>query len=228
MSINTFESRETASVAAAEFMQSALERRLDQQKRASLIVTGGSSPAKVYAELAHKDLAWDRVDVVLSDERWVDPAHEDSNERLVRDTFLVNGASAASLLPMYADGIELEQRVDDLNTELKLLPVPFSVALLGMGADGHFASLFPDASNLAEGLDADSTTFCLPVDTEASPYRRVSLSLSAIARSDAVAILAFGDDKRDVIKEALAGEGDYPVASLLRQKKAPVEIFWAP
>ena len=97
-----------------------------------------------------------------------------------------------------------------------------------MGADGHFASLFPDAENLAEGLDADGSSLCIPVSTDASPHPRISLTLAALSRSDEIVLLFFGDDKLAVYKEAKKQTNGYPVSRLLRQKRAPVHVYWAP
>ena len=97
-----------------------------------------------------------------------------------------------------------------------------------MGTDGHFASLFPDAENLAEGLDLESRTLCLPVKTAASPHARISLTLAALSRSDEIVLLFFGDEKRVIYDKAKAGNARYPVTRLLRQKRAPVYVYWAP
>lgn len=227
MNIETFADRDAAANGAADLLAAALERRLDAQKRASMIVTGGSSPGACYRALAQKPLAWDRTDIVLSDERWVEPQHEDSNERLVRQSLLVDAAAGANLVGVYRDDETLEGRVRSLDGEIRMLGVPFAATLLGMGTDGHIASLFPDAEHLEAGLDADNPDLCLAVDTAASPYRRLSLTMSAIARSDVVALLIFGDEKKAVVEAALGGDTEYPVAALLRQKKAPVTVFWA-
>ena len=169
---NTFDTREEASVAVAERIVEAIARRLDGQGEASVVVSGGSSPAGVFRELAKEPLPWSRVCVIPSDERWVAPDHEDSNEKLVRDTLLTGEAQGARLLPLYREGVTLEERCGELDEELLLAPFPFACALLGMGEDGHFASLFPDAENLEEGLDVDSRKLCLPVHTAASIHAR--------------------------------------------------------
>ena len=223
-----FDTREEASQAAADHIAKALVRRLDQQKAASLVVAGGSSPEKCFEALAHKDLDWSRVGVIPSDDRWVPGEHDDSNERLVRSKLLVNGASRADLLPFYADETSVEERAAALDKEIRFVPFPFACSLLGMGTDGHFASLFPDAENLDEGLDLESSTLCLPVKTGASPHPRISLTLAALSRSDEIVLLIFGDDKRKIYEKAKAGNIRYPVTRLLRQKRAPVNVYWAP
>ena len=225
---NILDNREEAARAAADRIGEALQRRLEAQGDASVVVSGGSSPAGVFAELANRPLAWSDVHVILSDERWVPADHEASNEKLVRDTLLSGEAQQASLLPVYKAGVTIEERCRELNDELRLAPFPFACALLGMGEDGHFASLFPDADNLDEGLDVDSSELCIPVNTAASPYPRVSLTLSALSRSDEILLLIFGDAKRAVYETAKKQANGHPVSHLLRQKRAPVHVYWAP
>ena len=223
-----FESREEASIAAAARIRDALAHRLEGQKAATLVVSGGTTPARCFQELAHLDIEWDRVNVLASDDRWVPADHDDSNEKLIRSHLLINGASIAGMLPFFKADTPIEVRCEELDQEIRFMPFPFACSLLGMGADGHFASLFPDAENLDEGLDLESSRMCLPVQTEASPYPRVSLTLSALSRSDEIVLLFFGDEKRRVFEKAKAGNARYPVTRLLRQKRAPVYTYWAP
>ena len=223
-----FETREQASIAAAQRIGEALARRLDGHGEASLVVSGGTSPAGVFAELAKMRLPWSDVHVILSDERWVPPAHEDSNERLVRETLLAREAQDARLLPVYRPDRTIEERCSEIGEELLQAPFPFACALLGMGEDGHFASLFPDAENLREGLNVDARKLCIPVQTAASPHPRVSLTLSALSRSDEIVLLIFGAAKREVYEAARTSTNGTPVSHLLRQKRAPVHVCWAP
>jgi 6-phosphogluconolactonase len=223
-----FETREAASVAAAKRITDALRRRLDEQKAASLVVSGGTSPTRCFAELSTQDIDWTRVGVLPSDDRWVPADHEDSNEKLIRENLLVERAAAAELLPFYTSGMSVEERCDELNSDIRFVPFPFACSLLGMGADGHFASLFPDAENLVTGLDLESATLCLPIETQASPYSRVSLTLAALSRSDEIVLLFFGEDKRAVYEDAKNGNDQFPVSRLLLQKRAPVHTYWAP
>jgi 6-phosphogluconolactonase len=223
-----FDSREAASQAAADRIVAALERRLEAQGDASLVVSGGSTPHACLEALAGRDLDWSSMHVALSDERWVPPTHDDSNERMVRETLLEGRAAGAALLPMYAEGTTAEARAAEIDEEIRSLPFPFAAVLLGMGADGHFASLFPDADGLEEGLDPDSVVLCTAVSTAASPHPRLSLTMSALSRTDEIVLLIFGEEKRETLNAALAADSDLPVARLLRQKRAPVSVIWAP
>jgi len=226
MTEHHFETRHEASVAAARRMAELLSRRLDNYDEASLVVSGGTSPGECFAALAATDLDWRRVQVALSDERWVAPQHDDSNEKLVRESLLVGAAAAATLLPVYAQDVSPEERCDELQESLPVLP--FACSLIGIGADGHFASLFPDADNLDRAMDVEAGRLYLPVVTAASPHVRISMTLAAISRSDEIVLLFFGDDKLAVYEKAKAMTNGYPLSRLLRQKRAPVRLFWAP
>lgn len=223
-----FDSRDEASVAAAARIRDALAHRLEYQDEASLVVSGGSTPARCLEALADTDLDWASVHVLLSDERWVPPGDDASNERLVRETLLQRRAAAAQLLPIFDGDSEPARRRDALDVQIRNLPFPFACALLGMGEDGHFASLFPDADTLDHGLDAESTDLCVVVRTSASPYVRLSLTLTALSRSDEIVLLIFGEAKRAVYERAKASGNSLPVAQLLKQKRAPVRVYWAP
>ncbi len=224
--IDEYPSRESAAEAAADLLAAALERRLSAGDEASLVVAGGSTPGPTLLTLGNRKLAWERVHVLPSDERWVSDAHDDSNAAMIRSTLLA-AAPDAQLKSLYADQVLPDEHVDTLETELRLLPFPFAGALLGMGEDGHFASLFPDADSLDVGLDVDVDRLAIAVRTAASPHPRISLTLAALSRSDVVVLLIFGATKLDVVKTALEQPERYPVGALLRQKRAPVSIIWA-
>ena len=213
-------------MAAADRIVELLKKRLDSNGGASVVVSGGTSPRECLAALAQAAIDWQRVQVALSDERWVPPDHEDSNEKLVRETLLTGKAAAAELLPVYAAGVTPEERCEQLQDPLPVLP--FSCSLIGIGTDGHFASLFPDAKQLDLGLDVECGRLYLPVSTAASPHPRISMTLAGISRSDEIALLFFGEEKLAVYEQARESADAYPLSRLLRQKRAPVRLFWAP
>jgi 6-phosphogluconolactonase len=223
-----FKSREEASITAAERISETLKIRLQDQAEASLVVSGGTSPERCLKELANSEIDWRRVHVLLSDERWVPVDDDSSNERFIEQTLLQGPAAEATLHGVYQEGVDIAERCCDFDGEIRQLPFPFACSLIGMGEDGHFASLFPDAEDLALGLDVDFPGLCLPVSTAASPHRRVSLTLAAISRSDEVVLLFFGDAKREVYEQAKLRSNGFPVSWLLLQNRAPVHVFWAP
>ncbi len=227
MELLEFADRQSASIAAARALATRIEARLRSDDGANLVVSGGTTPVDCFRALAVMPLAWAKVGVYLSDERWIEPASSDSNERLAREHLLTGTAAAARLVPVYSAGQSIGARCAALDAEIRALPSPFAACLLGMGNDGHFASLFPDADNLEQGLDRDGEARCIPIATAASPLRRVSLTLAALAHSDAIVILIFGDAKRRVLERAEHGDRNYPVASLLALETTPVTVYWA-
>ena len=223
-----FTSRDEASQAAAEQVIAMLAASLNENARASIIVTGGSSPLQCYAHMSKAELDWPRVQLVLSDERWVAPTDESSNERMVRGSLMVDRAAGAKLMPLFNSEVSASERCEEINISLGSMSQPFATTLLGMGEDGHIASLFPDMKNLAVGLDADSEEQCITAKTAASAVPRISLTLAPILHSEQVVLLFFGATKRDVYEQAKTGPDLFPVSSLLSQQRTPVHVFWAP
>jgi len=222
-----FASRDAASIAAADHIAAALREQLRSSSSASLVVTGGRSPARCYARLASSVLDWSQVQILLSDERWVAPDSRDSNEKLVRETLLVSAAASATLLPVYAPEQTPADRCQALNQQIPGLALPFACTLLGMGEDGHIASLFPNTPLLDADEGVDTTQWYVPVATAASEYVRISLTLGALRRSVQIVLLFFGAGKRKVFEHAKQSSLQYPVSRLLSQQRAPVHVFWA-
>jgi 6-phosphogluconolactonase len=223
-----YESRAAASRAAADLLAKQLAVTLDKNPLAALIVSGGSTPGPCFAQLSTKPLDWPRVTVVPSDERWVPAQDPASNEGLIRRQLLKGRAGQAQLLPLFREGIAPEQAPGMIGQDLKKLPRPFSAALLGMGEDGHFASLFPDYDGLPEALDPVGAAECVLVQTAGSPHLRISLTLPALLESAMIVLLIFGEAKRRVFESASRGNGEYPVASLVRHANCPLSVIWAP
>jgi 6-phosphogluconolactonase len=103
---------------------------------------------------------------------------------------------------------------------------PFDVVLLGMGTDGHFASLFPGIPQLAAGLDPNNPATCLPIDTQQSGYPRMSLTLSALLNAKLILVAIAGRPKRMVAAKAMTGKGGTPIAALFAARKDDLEILW--
>jgi 6-phosphogluconolactonase len=204
--------------AASHGVEAALRAGLDTRGRASLVATGGRSPGPVYDRLRHADLDWARVAVTLSDERLVDRDSPNANGRLLRERLFVGPAAKAHFLPL----------TDYAEPALKVL-TPFDAVMLGMGEDGHVASLIPGSPVLVEGMDPDGTRLVLesPEGFGSPPVARISLTIAALLQSRAIFLLIGGAAKREVLDGALAG-ADLPVRALLLQDRVPVRILWSP
>ncbi len=221
-----FESREAASVAAAARIAGLIGAQLERDEQATFVVSGGTTPAQCFNYLSGCTLEWHRVQVALSDERWVQSDHEDSNERLVRQTLIKDEASSVSMLSIYQDDLTVDERCDALQSQFP--KAGFACSMVGMGADGHFASLFPDGDSLDAGLNTHNRRFYIPIRTAGSPHPRVSMTLGALLRSDEILLLFFGEEKLAVYEKAGAGDKTYPIAALLEQLDIPVTLYWAP
>ena len=226
----TFESRNAASAAAAGLLAELVRGALGAGPgaRASLVVSGGSTPGPCFELLSREALDWPRVTVVPSDERWVLADHPDSNERLIRSRLLTGRAEAGRMLPFYRAGVEAAGALPLIEQDLSRLQQPFCATLLGMGEDGHFASLFPDFDGLQTALDPAAKNACTLVRTAGSPHLRISLTLSALLNTRHTVLLIFGEAKRAVYEAALAGGSAYPAEALLRHARAPLTVIWAP
>lgn len=227
---HAFENRSEASIAAADILSGLLSPCLATSPfaEASLVVSGGTTPGPCFNRLSLQVLNWSRVTVVPSDERWVPGDDQDSNERLIKHYLLQNEARHARFLSFYRSGVEPQQAPVQVEQDMQMMDLPFSAVLLGMGADGHFASLFPDFAGLSEALDPAGRAKCILVQTPSSPHLRISLTLSALLASQEIVLLIFGEAKRAVIESAQKGEGGYPVEALLRHARCPLHVVWAP
>lgn len=214
-----FESREDLHRATAGLMADGLKAATAERGEAFLALSGGGTPAPVYEALSvDASVPWDKVEVTLADERLTPPGHADSNETLVRNTLLKNDGAAASFSAL-DDTVERLPRQD--------------VILLGMGGDGHFASLFPGAAELPAALDpaARPVMRVVPDPMPAhAPYERLTLTLPAILDAEHLILAITGAEKRAVLEEATNGGPveDLPIRALLRADHPSLLIHWAP
>ena len=221
-----FEDRQALDTALAEHIARQLAKDIEHRGAASLAVSGGSTPVGMFAALSHHVLPWDKVWVTLVDERWVEADSPDSNERLVRENLLQNAAQSARFVGLKGSGNSASSALPEVSARLADLPLPFSVAVLGMGGDGHTASWFPQASNLSQLLDPDSTALLGSCDPVTAPHERITFTLPPILQAGEIILHITGEEKQSVLAEA--SEKGHPIAAVTEQEKNPVKIWWAP
>ena len=219
-----------ASRALADQLAASLKMALDARGAASLVVSGGKTPTNLFELLREEKLDWRRVCIALADERWVDPGNEASNEKLVRDVLLKGPAAAARF-----HGLKNAAPTPDIGAvsaweTFARVPRPFDAVVLGMGDDGHTASLFPGSPNIKSALDSTSVAGCVGMRAPVAPQPRLSLNLSALLDTRRVVLLIAGAAKwRTYLKASAPGpELEMPVRAILRQTRAPVEVVWSP
>lgn len=211
----------------ADDVAAALTRRIDTQGSASLVVSGGRTPLPFLRELATRPLAWARVVVLLADERCVALDDGASNQRMVRENLLTGAAQAASLLEIDATAPDAALQ---WQLQLDALPRPFAAVVLGMGDDGHFASLFPRMPGIAAALDPAQPADVVRGLAPAEPQARLSLNLGALCDTDLLALHVTGPAKLATLNraEAPGPATDLPARALLRQQRVPLHIYHAP
>lgn len=204
-----------------------LETDISLHGRATAVVSGGRTPIGFFQQLAKQDIAWDRVSITLADERWVDASHSDSNERLVRENLLIHRATDASFISLKNKAMSAQEGQKELATRLKQVG-KFSAVVLGMGNDGHTASLFPGMTNLVSGLDMESGLDCLATSPDTAPHERITLTLPRLLRSTIIFLHLTGTSKLQMLEEVLEGRDiyEFPVRSVLQQKVTDLEIFY--
>lgn len=230
-----FENRAGLFAALASDCQAHLAKALSDRGATTFMVSGGSTPAPLYEALSLSDLDWDNINVALVDERWVDKTHSASNEALIDRSLLINKAARASFIGMKTEAESAAEGCAETEALYQALPKPFAISVLGMGNDGHTASLFPHAEGLAEALAEDNRQLTAAImakqsDVTGPNTERLTLTLNGLLQSERLIIVLAGEEKLAVFRQAMA-EGpieDMPVRAVLRQNKVPVELYWAP
>lgn len=190
----------------ADWLEDRLGRALGSRPGpVTITVPGGSTPFPIVEQLLRADLDWSRLVVWPGDDRIVPEDHDASNTGKLRALFEPAGAEVVTL------------------TVMEQIP-HFDLVWLGMGADGHIASLFPSTDPQVDDARHILRLTPDPLPSEA-PFDRISLTLPALLDSDEIAFVIRGREKRAVFEEAARGESDLPVARLLAGAKQPVTCF---
>jgi 6-phosphogluconolactonase len=233
-----FDGAAALAMTLASDVEHALAAALQERAHASLVVSGGKSPVPFFRRLSEAPLDWRRVHITLADERWVEPDDAESNEGLVRRELLQQRAAQAQFVGLKNDAPTPQQGAARSWVQIAPLPRPFDVVVLGMGTDGHTASLFPGSPGIAAALDPTAPPACVAMSAPVAPNLRMSLNLAALLQSRRVLLQLDGERKWEVYREAarLAAAGDGgplppqapPVSAVLRQRTPGVQVYWAP
>lgn len=235
LSEKLFENRAEMIAALQADCLAALNSAIEERGEATFMVSGGSTPEALYKSMSEADLDWELVYVALVDERWVDFEHDKSNEAFTVKTLMQNKAAAANLIGMKNTAATAAEGLADCESVYQQLAQPYAVTILGMGSDGHTASLFPHAQGLAEALNINGETVCAAITAHPSEVtgaitERMTLTLAGLLKSRSLILLITGDEKLSVLRKAQAGTdvNEMPIRAVLQQQQVPVTVYWAP
>ena len=223
---HTFKNPAVLAEELAKKVAEQLSAAIVRQGVATLVVSGGRSPVAFFEHLRLQAIEWSKVVVSLADERWVPVEHADSNAGLLKKHLLQGPAAKARFVGLYNVAANLDAAAEQADRLLAELP-PIDVLILGMGDDGHTASLFPNSPNLPQALALDNPRRCWPMLAPTVPHQRLSMSLSLLASAKNTVLSIQGQAKLNTLSEALAGPdvAALPIRAFLQPT---LEIYWCP
>ena len=216
--------------ACADLLADTLSEAVAETGQAVFAGAGGSTPAPIYARLAHAPLDWSRIAVTLVDERYVPESSSESNAALMKRTLLTGPAAAARFIPLYSPQVTIDRAAAVAAHALAAEGGRIDAVLLGMGEDGHICSMFPGNPALKSLLSPAlrPTVFGVAAGRDGMPpsLERLSINIPYLAGARRVVLALTGARKREVFEQDAAGDPDTrPIAALLAHG-APLEVLW--
>ncbi len=218
---------ETLVVDLTERIRQLLTQSIDENGRASMAVSGGRTPVDLFEAVSKLKLDWSKVDLTLVDERWVEVKHKDSNESLVKKHLMKNNASKVSFTSLMGSSKSAKDGQAECEKSLQSIKQPFDVIILGMGNDGHTASLFPCCEELNEAMDPSNSQRCIATTPKNAPYERMSLTYAAIKSAKNLILHLNGSDKLTTLELAMSCKDakKMPIFAFIEK---PLEIYCSP
>lgn len=207
-----------------------LAKAVKEKGKASIAVSGGSTPKNFFSVLSQSDIDWSKVTITLADERWVPMDSDASNTRLVHENLLQNKAEKAKFFHLKQGEQLTDETLTDLNVAASKTLLPLDVLILGMGEDGHTASLFPCSDEINDGLDEKNDAVLMKVQPKTAANQRISFTFASLVTSKNIFLHSCGEGKKAVLTQALNGDDPFemPIRAFLQHPSLNTQIFWAP
>ena len=228
--LTEFSTRGDLDIDLANSVSQILAQAIKLKGKASIAVSGGSTPKGFFKVLSQSDIDWSKVTITLADERWVPLDSDASNTRLVHENLLQNKAASAKFFHLKQGDEFSEETLNDLNIAANTTLLPLDVLILGMGEDGHTASLFPCSEQISAGLDSNNSNALLKVLPKTAPHQRISFSFAALSQSENTFLHLCGENKQVVLNQALQSKDEFemPIRAFLHHPRVNTQIYWAP
>ena len=222
-----FKSKLKLEQSLADELSSILEKEIQQHGAAKLLVSGGSTPIDLYSLLSKKDIKWSAVTIGLVDERFVSTDSKDSNEALIRKTLLQNNAKMANFVGMAYDSSDYEQNLDLAIAHNKDFNNSISCSILGMGSDGHTASLFPNKNTVYTDSSIYGNKTIMNTSATSEPINRISFTKDALLKSKHLFLYFNGENKLNVFQDAKENneESLHPISAFINQEETLLNVF---
>jgi len=220
-------SSESLAVDLSQNINEILVETIKKRGRVSMAVSGGSTPIPLFKVLSHLGLDWSKVDLTLVDDRWVSSDHKDSNELLVKSHLIKNKAVNVNFIPLKNDASTAKEGRASSEEVLKSFSLPFDIVILGMGTDGHTASLFPCSEEINSAMDLNNNDFLVATTPTSAPYERLGMTAKAIMDAKSVFLHLNGSSKLHTLEKAMDLKDAYkmPIYGFLENG---LDIYWSP
>jgi 6-phosphogluconolactonase len=223
-----FDTGEALAAGVARSIAGTIRDAVEKRGMAAIALSGGSTPRAALTALAREPLPWPQVTITLVDDRWVPPEQPRSNYGMLTET-LLDAARAARFIPLFTGDADPHMAEAKVEAHLAAIPRPFDMVVLGLGEDGHTASLFPGGDRLAEALDMASGRTVMAMTAPGAPEPRITLTLPGILESRRILLMFASPAKKAAYDRALKDGPveDMPVRAVLRQRHVPVDVYYA-
>ncbi len=233
INFQSFDSMTTMVDALASRVLKSLTNDIKALGTASWAVSGGSTPKPLFEKLSNTDFDWPQVNIALVDERWVPTSHPRSNESFVKNSLLRDKAKSAHITGMFVTNSDYDTALADIELQYQKIHQPFTSVLLGMGNDGHTASLFLNADGLEHALKPDNNNICAALnavksDVTGNETKRISLTFNAINHAQDCVLMITGTEKFQTLADALEKNTHLPIARIINTMDRPLNVFWTP
>ena len=220
-------SSESLAVDLSQNINEILVETIKKRGRVSMAVSGGSTPISLFKVLSHLGLDWSKVDLTLVDDRWVSSDHKDSNELLVKSHLIKNKAVNVNFVPLKNNASTAKEGQTSSEEALKSFLLPFDIVVLGMGTDGHTASLFPCSEEINSAMDLNNNDFLVATTPTSAPYERLGMTAKAIMDAKSVFLHLNGSSKLHTLEKAMDLKDAYkmPIYGFLENG---LDIYWSP